>query len=295
MHIPAYHGEHDGAVLEAFIRAHPLGQLTTALPLAGQETLQVSHVPWVLTPADAGAGRPAVLRGHMARANPQVKAILAALEAEAAEAADGLGGGPSSTGKGTLREHVLVLFNADAHAYVPPRFYRGTKPSTGRTVPTWDYAAVQVYGRVTCLFGKPAPPGDTQTETETGEFLTRLLDDLSLQSETDAAALDRTAAGAPALWSPADAPARYTAALKRAIVGVEIEVAHMEGRFKLSQEMRGADHAGVVDGFRARASQHGNAIADMVQERGRIRDERARAKADTKEDADEDADEDAAA
>lgn len=252
MHIPAYHGEHDSATLESFIKTNPLGQLTTAIPLAGQETIQVSHIPWVLTPSSDGSA--AKLRGHVARANPQIKSILASLEKTV--------GGRT----GTLEDNVLILFNAPVHSYVPPRFYQATKPTTGKTVPTWDYAAVQVYGKLTC-YGS--------NDDESLSFLTTLLDDLTLESETKAAKQDKT----DTLWTTDEAPESYRNMLKKAIVGVEIEVEHMEGRFKLSQEMKGADHSGVVEGYRARGTAEGDEMARMVEERGKLRDEKAAAKA----------------
>lgn len=252
MHIPAYHGETAPATLEAFIRTNPLGQLTTAIPLSGQETIQVSHIPWVLTPSTESS--PARLRGHVARANPQVKAILSSLEKTA------------GARTGTVEDNVLVLFNAPVHSYVPPRFYRQTKPTTGKTVPTWDYAAVQVYGKLTCYGAN---------DEESLAFMTELLEDLTLQSETKAAKQDNT----DKLWTTDEAPESYKSMLKKAIVGVEIEIEHMEGRFKLSQEMKGDDHTGVVDGYRARGTEEGDEMARMVEERGRIRDEKAAAKA----------------
>lgn len=252
MHIPPYHREDDIAVLEAFIKNQPLGQLTTAIPLEGQETLQISHVPWVLVPATPNT--PAKLRGHLARANPQIKAILSSIEKS------------TGTRTGTIPDNVLVLFNAPVHSYVPPRFYVATKPTTGKAVPTWDYAAVQVYGKLTC-YGS----GDA----ESLKVLSELLDDLTIQSETKAAKEDKT----DKIWTTDMAPEAYTNILKKAIVAVEIEVDHMEGRFKMSQEMKGEDHAGVIEGFRARGTEEGEEMAKMVEERGRIRDEKKKAEA----------------
>ncbi|TYJ51137.1 hypothetical protein B9479_008308 [Cryptococcus floricola] len=79
MHLPPTHAEHSIPILHSFIRQHPLGIFTTALPNPSFSTLQTSHVPFILDvdeqdPEDRGR-----LRAHMARANPQAKAIVVAL------------------------------------------------------------------------------------------------------------------------------------------------------------------------------------------------------------------------
>ena len=82
MYIRPVHAELDPETLHALIRANPLGLLTTAIPHPTHATIQTSHVPFVLdVPDDSpleerkGKGK-RVLRGHMARANPQVKAMI---------------------------------------------------------------------------------------------------------------------------------------------------------------------------------------------------------------------------
>lgn len=242
MHLAPYHRELDQGALEEFIRKNPLGLITTSIAHPGIETLQVSHVPWVLTPGEGG--KPGKLRGHMARANPQVKAMLEA-------------GGRENQ---ALPDNVLVLFNAPVHSYVTPKYYVATKPTTGKVVPTWDYAAVQVYGKLRCYGANNA---------EATDFLTTLLEDLSEQSERDA--------GNEKPWKVSDAPTSYVDTLKKAIVGIEIDIDHLEGRFKLSQEMKGGDHQGVIDGFRAIGTAQGDEMARMVEERGKIRDAKAAA------------------
>ncbi|KAL7419217.1 hypothetical protein Q5752_006054 [Cryptotrichosporon argae] len=285
MYIRPVHAELDPSVLRAFARAHPLGQLTTALPCPGLDTLQTTHLPFVIddppalssspspssssssssplpppaapgayptsafnspapdapaTPsASSSAVRPAsaalgTLRAHMARANPQTKALLSSA-------------GPD----GVVATDVLVLFTAPTHAYVSPRLYVSTKPASGKVVPTWDYAAVQVYGRLRVL-----DRGDTA-----GAWLQRQVEDLS----------DTHEARAGGAWKVGDAPASYVEALKRGIVGLEIEILKIEGRFKLSQEMGDEDWNGVVEGFRALGTEDGHRLAQMIEERGKGR------------------------
>ncbi|KAI0324205.1 hypothetical protein GY45DRAFT_1331779 [Cubamyces sp. BRFM 1775] len=246
MYLRPVHAEHDIPTLRAFIRANPLGVLTTAIDAPSFPFLQSSHIPWVLdVPEDADEEHLGTLRGHMARANPQVKAMIAELTSQSS------GAGASTR---TLSRDVLVLFTAPEHHYVTPKFYTETKPATGKVVPTWDYAAVQVYGRATVHYAVNA---------ETDAFLSRSLRDLSHLSETEIMGFERP-------WSVEDAPESYIALLKKAIVGVEVEITDIGGKWKMSQELCEGDREGVVAGFKAMGSEQGKCIAEMVQERGEL-------------------------
>ncbi|KAK1494747.1 transcriptional regulator [Colletotrichum tamarilloi] len=98
-----------------------------------------SHNPFVLDAQDESSdfelGR---LRGHLARANPQSKDIV-----------EELSRGESGTAVITLQRNVLVVFTSPVQHYVTPRFYTEKKPVNGKVVPTWNYSAVQVYGKAT--------------------------------------------------------------------------------------------------------------------------------------------------
>ena len=144
------HAERDIPTLYAFIRANPLGILTTATPSATHHFLQSSHIPWLLDVTDENEPSAlGTLRGHVVRANPQAKVIVADLTE-----------GTSRDTAPQLQQDVLVLFNGPADHIVTPKFYRTTKPVTGKVVPTWDYAAVQVYGRATVYFDARNPATD---------------------------------------------------------------------------------------------------------------------------------------
>ncbi|CAK9784648.1 putative transcriptional regulator [Cutaneotrichosporon oleaginosum] len=236
MYIRPAHAELDVGVLQDFIQTYPLGQLTTAIKSEHGPTLQTSHMPFVLDTSGPGT-----LRAHMARANPQAKALRAA----AAASPDGV-----------LEDEVLVLFNAPVHAYVTPNFCTTTKPDSGKVVPTWNYAAVQVYGRVRVY---------AENDAAAGAFLTRQIADL-----TDMMEGKRGDEGER--WKVADAPEKYTDLLKKAIIGLEIRIDRIEGRFKLSQEMGDGDWAGVVRGFAALGTPEGAQMSKMVAERGKARD-----------------------
>ena len=240
MYLRTVHAEHDIPTLREFIRKNPLGIITTAIDVPSSDLpfLQSSHIPWVLdVPADATETDLGRLRGHMARANPQVKAMIAEL---------------TSSGQRTLSRDVLVLFNAPAHHYVTPKFYTETKPATGKVAPTWDYAAVQVYGRATVHF-------DAKAE-ETDAFLSRSLRDLSHLCETEIMGYEKP-------WTVDEAPESFVALLKKAIVGVEIEITSMSGKWKMSQELSEGDRKGTVEGFEALGSDLGKCMAQTIAER----------------------------
>ncbi|TRM61280.1 putative transcriptional regulator [Schizophyllum amplum] len=235
MYLRAVHAEHDIPTLQAFIRANPLGLLTT------------SHIPFVLDiPDETSTEELGTLRGHMARANPQTKAMLGELSANG--------------NTRTLQRDVLVLFNGPAHHYVSPKFYTETKPATGKVVPTWDYAAVQVYGRATVHF-EPGEATDAFLQPQLAD-LTRLGEEALMQHEKP--------------WTVDEAPASYVALLRKAVIGVSIEVTDMGGKWKMSQELGEGDRAGTVAGFNAMGSELGKCMAQTISERADLQERQKR-------------------
>jgi len=127
---------------------------------------------------------------------------------------------------------VLAIF-AGPHAYVSPTWYVH-HPS----VPTWNYAVVHARGKARLL-----PDGD----------LADLLGRLSDTYERDR----------PAPWRMAGLPADYTAKMMTAIVAFEITVTKLEGKFKLSQNRRPEDIAGVSEALEAQGQ---GALATLMRE-----------------------------
>ena len=229
MYIRPVHAELDTAVLYPFVRAYPLGLITTAIKHATIPTLQTSHIPFILDTPPSG---PARLRAHMARANPQAKAILDSLNAS-----------------DELDDEILVLFQAPVNHYVTPKFYTSTKPDTGKVVPTWNYAAVQVYGKMRVYH-----------QGEDGAaFLQQQIEELSEQNER--------AQGYEHTWKVSDAPEKYVGILKKAIIGMSIEITRIEGRWKMSQELSEGDWQGTVNGFKALGTEAGTKMAEIIESR----------------------------
>lgn len=209
MYIPATNAEHRPEVMFDFIEAHPLGVLVTA----STNGLFATHLPLLL---DRSRGERGVLEGHVARANPQHGL-----------SGDGLEG--------------LVIFSGP-DAYISPSFYP-SKREQGKVVPTWNYVAVHVYGRV-------------HYNSDAG-FLRQHVERLTARHES----------GRERPWSVADAPEAYVDQMLRAIIGVEIEITRLEGKWKMSQNRNAADIDGVVAGLGASGDARVREVAALVQSR----------------------------
>lgn len=266
MYLRAVHAESRVAVLQQLIRENPLGILTTAIKSSIYPFIQSSHIPFVLDVPDepaaastdaSGSAQTANgrLRGHLARQNPQAKAIIDALEAKKTTKAN-------TESHGVLDDEVLILFTASPHHYVTPQFYTETKPDSGKVVPTWNYAAVQAYGRAKIFY-------DSRSE-ETGGFLQRQIEDLSQHVETSVMGYTGEG-GKRAAWNVSDAPERYIGIMKKNIIGIEIQVERLEGKFKMSQELTQGDREGVIEGFSRLGADASDAMVRLIRERGDLK------------------------
>jgi transcriptional regulator len=118
---------------------------------------------------------------------------------------------------------ALVVFQG-ADAYVTPSWY-ATKRETGKVVPTWNYVMVQARGAPRVFEG--------------ADWLRPQVEQLTNERE----------AGREHPWAVGDAPADFIASQMRAIVGVEIAVTDMRGKWKASQNRNAADREGVIAGL----------------------------------------------
>lgn len=250
MYLRAVHAESSIPALRRFIQDNPLGILTTTIPSPVHHLIQSSHIPWVLDVKNADSeDELPILRGHIARQNPQAKTIIDEAKANPKPFPHA-----NSTGH-KLQQEVMVLFNGPSHHYVTPKFYTKTKPETGKVVPTWNYAAAQCYGIATVHF-------DSQSD-ETANFLATQIHDLSMMAETQIMNHEKP-------WKVADAPDRYIELLRKNIIGIEIEVTDLGGKIKMSQEMGTEDQQGVAEGFEALGTEDADYVAKTVRERGTL-------------------------
>lgn len=118
---------------------------------------------------------------------------------------------------------ALAIF-LGPHAYVTPNWYP-SKAQTGKAVPTWNYITVHARGNL------------------------RWVQDADWLCAHVSALSDSHEAPRENPWKLTDAPASYTDALLRAIVGFELSITALEGKYKLSQNRDAADRAGVREGL----------------------------------------------
>jgi transcriptional regulator len=141
---------------------------------------------------------------------------------------------------------ALVLFTG-ADSYVTPSMY-ASKATHGKVVPTWNYVAVHAYG-VLRFVREP-------------DALRRHLARLTATHEGSRAQP----------WSITDAPADYIEKQLGAIVGVEIAITRLEGKWKMSQNRSAEDVQGVIEGLGASEDPREREVAEIVKGRagGRV-------------------------
>ncbi len=160
--------------------------------------------------------------------------------------------------KGTLRAHIakandqvgaleagaetLVVFQGP-EAYITPSWY-ASKQEHGRVVPTWDYVVVQVRG--------------TPHVIDDPRWLRTQIGALTAAQE------DRRSHP----WKVSDAPEAFIDGQIRAIIGIEIPILTIEGKWKVSQNRSAADRQGVVRGLRDEGGneQMATLVADRLRE-----------------------------
>ena len=136
-----------------------------------------------------------------------------------------------------IGEAMAIFMGPDA--YVSPSFY-ATKRETGKVVPTWNYVAVHAYGPV-AFFDDPD----------------RLLDVVTRLTD-----LYEGPRAEP--WAVSDAPPAFTQSQLRAIVGVRMPIARLEGKRKMSQNRNAVDRAGVAAGLAASDSAADRHVATLI-------------------------------
>jgi transcriptional regulator len=130
--------------------------------------------------------------------------------------------------------------------YITPSYY-ATKAETGKVVPTWNYATVHAYGPLRTI--------------EDAAWLRRFVEQLTERHEAARPADE-------ARWKVGDAPEAFIDTLLKAIVGIELPIARLEGKWKVSQNRPAEDRAGVVAGLSGGGDPVQHAMAELVRERG---------------------------
>jgi transcriptional regulator len=209
MYLPRHFEQQDHPSLVALMRTYPLACLTRVGP---EHQIEADLLPlhWI-DAAESGQG---LLIGHVARANPLWR---------------------ESAG------HTVLAVFQGPESYVSPNWYESKHSQGGKVVPTWNYAMVQVRGRLRCF-----------------EDAEELRDVVRTLTNTHEAKQARP-------WSIDDAPADYMGSMLRGIVGLCIEVQALQGKWKVSQNRSAADREGVARALDDAGGSQDQAMAALVR------------------------------
>jgi transcriptional regulator len=136
----------------------------------------------------------------------------------------------------TVNRKILVIFKGP-DSYISPSNY-ATKAEHGKVVPTWNYTAVHAYGELRLI--------------DDADWLLAQLKALTAEHE----------AGLPRPWTVDDAPADYIGKMLGAIVGIEISIDRLVGKWKVSQNQPAVNQASLI------AALDGQPMAGLIRERG---------------------------
>jgi transcriptional regulator len=166
----------------------------------------------------------------------------------------------SASALGTLRAHLsranaqwrnfdpeqeaLVVFQGP-ETYITPSWY-AAKREHGKVVPTWNYAIVQARG------------------------LLKVKDDPDWLQQQITAMTDLQESPRAEPWAVGDAPSSFVAAQLKGIVGVEIEITRIEGKWKVSQNRPEPDRLGVSAGLRLSRDDASHQMAELVDAGGAL-------------------------
>lgn len=201
MYVPQAFAVRDEATWRALIATYGFATLVSH----GPDGLTATHVPVML---EAERGPRGTLVAHLARGNPH---------------------GPALDGA-----EVLTIFQGP-HGYISPSCY-----ASHPAVPTWNYAAVHVYGRA------------------------RLVDEAGRLRNIVSSLVENYEAGREPAWSMVGLPEKFLDGMLKGIVGVEIEITRVEGKHKLSQNRSTVDRRQVIAALANSADAADRALADYM-------------------------------
>jgi transcriptional regulator len=203
VYIPEFNRQEDRSTILAFMRANPFAILITT----AEGVPFATHLPLLVDEA----GDQIVVQGHMARANEHWKSMKDS-------------------------EESLVIFHGP-HAYISPSLYE-----IRESVPTWNYAAVHVYGQPTLFSDEEALKATLHRMITTFE--------LSYMAQ----------------WSQLSE--QYQSRMMKHIVGFEIRVKRLEAKFKLSQNRTKGEQARVSECLNQSKDSNVSGVAELMQQEG---------------------------
>jgi transcriptional regulator len=201
VYIPEFNRQEDRAATLAFMRANPFAILVSNVSGVPFAT----HLPLLVNQA----GDELIVRGHMAKANAHWKSMKES-------------------------EESLVIFHGP-HAYISPSLYE-----LRESVPTWNYAAVHVYGEPT-LFSD---------ESTLREALHQMIDTFE--------------SAYMAQWQ--ELGQQYQSRMMKHIVGFDIKVKRLGSKFKLSQNRTRGEQARVIQSLNQSPDSNNSGVAKLMQQ-----------------------------
>jgi transcriptional regulator len=135
---------------------------------------------------------------------------------------------------------ALAIFAGHQH-YITPNWYPGTK-THGKEVPTWNYVVVHAYGPLRVI--------------EDADWLLKNVEKLT----------DIHEAGSPVPWKVSDAPADFIKTQLRGIVGLELTIKRLEGKWKVSQNRNAEERKGVIEGLTRLNTPESVAMKNLVED-----------------------------
>ena len=201
MYIPEFNRQEDRATILAFMKANPFAILVSNADGVPFAT----HLPLLIDEA----GDQIMVQGHMAKANAHWKSMKEG-------------------------EESLVIFHGP-HAYISPTLYENRE-----SVPTWNYAAVHLYGEPT-LF---------TDEESLRATLHRMINTFE--------------SSYMAQWS--ELSEQYQSQMMKHIVGFDIKVKRLEAKFKLSQNRTKGEQAQVIQSLNQSEDSNVSGVAHLMQQ-----------------------------
>ena len=201
MYIPEFNRQEDRSTILAFMKANPFAILVSNADGVPFAT----HLPLLIDEA----GDQIMVQGHMAKANAHWKSMKEG-------------------------EESLVIFHGP-HAYISPTLYENRE-----SVPTWNYAAVHLYGEPT-LF---------TDEESLRATLVRMINTFE--------------SSYMAQWS--ELSEQYQSRMMKHIVGFDIKVKRLEAKFKLSQNRTKGEQAQVIQSLNQSEDSNVSGVAHLMQQ-----------------------------
>ena len=204
MYIPAYYRNNDLSEIKSFIRQNSFATLITIR----NKNPEATHIPIELVEQKDGE---AFLQGHISRANQQWKSF-------------------------SESNQVLAIFQGP-HSYVSSSWYNHIN------VPTWNYMAVHVYGKIKIIDGE-----------DLYNSLKDLVDRYEIISEKPIRMEEL----------PEDMVNKYM----KGIVGFRIQIEKIDGKWKLSQNRDKEDHQNIIKQLEKLGEINANLVAEEMQRHG---------------------------